>query len=49
MEEAKIGHILSDIKEKIMNTELIIAVLSSGALSTLISCIFQLWNNCKKK
>lgn len=32
-----------------MNTELIIAVLSSGALSTLISCIFQLWNNRKKK
>lgn len=32
-----------------MDKELIIAVLSSGVLSTLISCIFQLWNNRKKK
>ena len=32
-----------------MHTELIIGVLSSGVLSTLISCIFQLWNNRKKR
>ena len=32
-----------------MDKEIIIAALSSGALSTLISCIFQLWNNRKKK
>ena len=29
--------------------EIIIAIISSGVLSTLISCIFQLWNNRKKK
>ena len=29
--------------------QLTLAILGSGALSTLISCIFQLWNNRKKK
>ena len=32
-----------------MNTEIIIAVLSSGALSTIIGCLFQIWSNRKKK
>ena len=32
-----------------MNTQIIIAVLSSGVLSTIIGCIFQIWNNRKKK
>ena len=32
-----------------MHTELIIAVLSSGALSTIIGCLFQIWSNRKKK
>ena len=29
--------------------QLTLAIISSGVLSTLISCIFQLWNNRKKK
>lgn len=32
-----------------MEKDFIIAILGSGVLSTLISCIFQLWNNRKKK
>ena len=32
-----------------MEKDFILAVLGSGVLSTLISCIFQLWNNRKKK
>ena len=32
-----------------MNTQLIIAVLSSGVLSTIIGCVFQIVSNRKKK
>lgn len=32
-----------------MHTELIIAILSSGVLSTIIGCVFQIINNRKRK
>ena len=32
-----------------MDKEIIIAALSSGVLSTIIGCVFQLWSNRKKR